>query len=137
MTERLVDGIENEGKSQPISYNEFKNKSQETINKGHFVIDGFHPAKLWASQDWVDAEKVTRTTTQGLNGEELTLPAYYKDLPTGQRAIILGNGHHHALRAWERSERVKIEIIGAFPEGNNFMSFSRFRRETGQVFRDL
>lgn len=123
--------------SQQLSYKAFKGIAVSEVMRGAYVLTGVSPSKLWASQDWVDPVKVSRVQHEHVGAEELELPAYFKDLPTGQRAIILANGHHHALQAWEEASKVNVKILGQLPEGVNIISFSRYRRENGDVFRNL
>lgn len=131
---------EEEKKEQRIRYKEFKKFAADDISVGTIVVENVNPMKLWASQDWVDAEKIKRLdepgdASQSDSTKNIVVPAYYYDMPvTGQRAMIIADAHHRTLRAQENGDRVDVKIIGPMPDGLVSIPFSKFRRIAGKPF---
>jgi hypothetical protein len=119
-----------------LPYKEFKTLTQEELANGEVVVTNMSPMKLWASQDWVDPEKLRRLNPDTTSESENTgVPAYYYDMPvTGQRAMIIADAHHRTLLAQENGEKVNVKIIGPMPEGMVSIPFSKFRRSAGKPF---
>src|SRR5579862_5110059 len=82
-----------------VRYKDFKGITPGVISSEGVIVTDLPPNKLWASQDWTDNSKIAGINNY--NGDKKDknpqIKGYYYDNQyTGQRAIIIGDGHHHA-----------------------------------------
>jgi hypothetical protein len=118
-----------------VSYNDFK-QMDLTGMEGNLIINNMPPAKLYSSQTWIDTEKVKKALdyeNRDAPEKEVLAIGYWHTLPTGRRIVVLGDGHHKSLLAWEDGRKINIKMIGELPKNLKFIPFSQFRNLVGKV----
>ncbi len=126
---------------QRFTYKEFKEMDMSLIEPGA-IIGGISPAKLFASQSWVDSQKLVSASEAEL-GEALDVPVWVGEIPIKdkpgefQRIVVLGDMHHRTLKAWQMGMKVNGIVIGLLPKGQRVMPLSTFRIRTGDPFAGM
>jgi hypothetical protein len=106
------------------------------------LVNNVKPAKLYATQDWTEMDKVQRAKSQlaALTPEEIeegyTVEGYWFETHDGSRRISLGDGHHKALEAWKEGVSLNVRLLGRLPVGTEIIPFSVFSRIAGGVFAE-
>jgi hypothetical protein len=126
---------------QRFTYKEFKDMDMSLVNPGA-IIEGISPAKLFASQSWVDPHKLV-TASEAELGESLDVPVWIGEIPIKdkpgefQRVIALGDMHHRTLKAWQMGMKVNGIVMGRLPKGQRVLPLSTFRAKTGDPFAGM
>ncbi len=126
---------------QRFTYGEFKKADFASIKPGA-IIGGISPSKLFASQSWVDSQKLVTASDAEL-GESLDVPVWIGEIPIKdkpgefQRVVVLGDMHHRTLKAWQMGMKVNGHVLGELPKGQRVMPFSTFRIKTGDPFAGM
>lgn len=131
------------GVPRHISKKQFKKTTDLDSLKGA-IIEGVKPQDLFISQHWTDTFKIGTVYDlyQSRSGDDKDLlKAYVAYRPINgsdqkQRVIVLPDGHHRALAAWEQGEKVDIFILGTKPT-LNYAGISTLRQKSGLPFRDM
>lgn len=133
------------GKPRHISYKEFK-RTENLPSLTGVVIDNVKPTDLFVSQDWTSSSKVFTvyngvTESKADSDERFLLEGYVSQRPIPgrsekQKVIVLPDGHHRALCAWEQGKKVDVFVLREKPSGN-YHGLSTLRSSSGAIFRDL
>lgn len=125
-----------------LTFEEFKRTPEKELKTGT-IVKNIKPAKLFVTQDWISIDRAMRTfnNLRKVPGENTLLPGYYSSVPIDgnglrQRVLVLGDGHHHALYAWEIGEKIDIYIIGDTLD-KKIKGLSTLRQKSGILFRGI
>lgn len=126
---------------QRLTYGQFKKMDMSEVQPGAIIGD-ISPSKLFASQSWVDSQKLV-TASNAEMGESLDVPVWIGEIPIKdrpgqfQRIVVLGDMHHRTLKAWQLGLKVNGHVMGVLPKGQRVMPFSTFRIKTGDPFAGM